>query len=510
MDLSSNQVSGTIPTALLAASPGIGSLSLYLDYNTLTGSIPSTLLQSSVFPALTLSLAFNSLTGAFPTDLLHGLPSTSTFLNLTLDNNNLGGSLAHDALVPTISSSGSPIMDLTLSLVNTGLIGSFPNHALTSLRVCTLNLGRNSLIGTPNLSNLTSSPNLVRLNLVIPRNRLVGTLAIPTASIPSLSLSLIATANDFTALSIPESAFGFVTDLDVSSMPSMTGTVPNSFLGSTSTVKTFNASGTALSGNLVNLHADSITSVDLSNSNIDLCTSVSSIWASEALQTCSLRSSSAVGCPQYFPSICFDSVAPSSPSSISCPNATRPSPAFVCVNGVWTLYGDANNGTLTIPSGATTTIIHGNLGASQVIIQSPGSIVVVSGCANNLTSITIELTQEDLKKLGSKALQTLLIYANDNSSCEPIVDISLNTDVKDKGCRRVKASLVTSQGTVSGLFTIDSSRCNRWWIILVSVIAAAVVIAVIIFVALVIFVPKVRVAVRPYSNRKPGTDQQLK
>lgn len=196
----------------------------------------------------------------------------------------------------------------------------------------------------------------------------------------------------------------------------------------------------------------------------------------------------------------------SSPSS--CTIATPPPPGFICVGNTWISNSSINTPTLTVPGGSVHVVINGSLSTSTIIFGGLNSSLTINGCANNLTSVTIQVSDDDLKKFGSKEkLLQLISYASSNSSCRSLTTTQLSVSVIGKSCRSLKVTKVSSDGSLSGLFKLDSSRCNTWWIVLVSVLGGVIVLGVILVVLLAIFVPSVRKTIRPFSSRnrpEPG------
>ena len=127
---------------------------------------------------------------------------------------------------------------------------------------------------------------------------------------------------------------------------------------------------------------------------------------------------------------------------------------------------------------------------------------MIGGCSTNLSTIVIELSPEEVKQLQStKSLQTFLTLSNLSVECSSsLEDVTLSTQVPD-GCRKVETKkVVTDNGkTLGAYFTVDSSGCNRWWIILVSVIAALVVLGVV--AAIVVRVVWLKKREERYSSR---------
>lgn len=484
---------GSIPSSLLNATATYA-LNLYLDNCNLESYVPSNLLSTSTFRQPVISLASNHLIGPFPEDLLRGIPDSLTTIKVILDNNPIGGQLTSSAFEVTFDFGSASLTDCHISLVNTSLSGPIPSNLARSTTY-ELHLGHNSFTELDLASMIRSISGLI---LNIQSNDIAGDLVVPAPS-TIRSLQLRASKNLFSSLSVDDEAYKYLEILDVANIPALSGRLPVEIMFS-STLMVFNASNTSLTGTASFLSSDlnSAAELDLANTKIDFCSADSNVLVAKVLSSCSLDFTSAVGCPHLYPSICFKKT---DFSTNSCPISTRPSPAFVCVNGVWTFFGNTGNGTLVIPGSGSTTVVQGNLGATEVVLQSATSTLVIYGCANNLTSITISLTQEELKALGSNWNQTLITLAGNSSSCKALDNISIN--VNTEGCRKIMVkSSQGSQASFSALFTIDSSRCNRWWIILVSVICGVVVLAAIIFALLVAFVPKVRATVRPYSTRK--------
>ena len=193
------------------------------------------------------------------------------------------------------------------------------------------------------------------------------------------------------------------------------------------------------------------------------------------------------------------------PESFGCPG-TPPSPQFTCVNGSWTFKGNLSiNTTLVIPPNSNINITGSLTSNSSIVFNGLGSNITVGGCLsigkNGSSHVEIELTQDDLETIrrkGGKLTQTLI---SSDGSCNNLDLVQLNSVVKGSSCRDLKVEKSVSNGQLSALFTVNTSRCNTWWIILASVLASAVVIFCVVMIILVLFVPSVRECLRPYSKR---------
>ena len=196
-----------------------------------------------------------------------------------------------------------------------------------------------------------------------------------------------------------------------------------------------------------------------------------------------------------------DTPTSGTPVAAGCPQNTRPSADFVCINGVWTAPSTVSTPTLNIPSGAGTVFVVGNLSSPSVVIHGIGSTIVVNGSVGALTTITIEFDSNQASNLGGQKVLQILVNTSGSSSPSDLSLVNVNTKVTS-GCRKVKAEKVTFDGgkTLGAYMSVDSSGCNTWWIILVSVVVAVIVVAAVVLVLLAVFYKPFRLKIRPYSG----------
>lgn len=530
LNISDNAITGTIPSDVwlgkLVPTGSSTKVTLIASHNNLVGNLSSDLLTTPYFiDAFDVDLSYNSLSGDFPEKLFSG--ANAGILSLSLNNNKFNGTLPNDFF----SSVSADISSLTVDLSNNPMSGGldesiFSTNMATSstlflrARNCSLsgqisssiiannvntlhvNLGNNRFTGEIDLSGLLKGVGLT-LQLLLDDNLLSGTLSLPNAS--SASLFLNVSGNAFTDLALNASFADYAVELDISNMPGLVGTLPANILGSS--IVYLDASNTSISGEVPGVNLAGVKTVQtliLHDTNINFCpTSTVLPWANDALAVCSFGENAAVGCRSSYPSMCFPKpLSPPAPST--CSKATQPNSDFQCVNGVWVYYGTVSTGSLTIPAGASQTIINGSLITTTLVFEDSTSTIYVTDCVYNLTTISIELTEEEIKKLRPGTLQLLLSYGGGNASCGDLSTVNVQATLKGSGCHKVSAKTVAAQGTLSALFSVSSSDCNRWWIILVSVIAGIIVIALIILILLIIFVPKVRYVFRPYARPREG------
>lgn len=511
---SNNALSGTFPSTFFPASKFSSELStiiVLVSNNRLTGSLYNNLfdLRDSIaaitlsIPTISVDLQDNLLSGALPPLLFSSLNWTST---QTAQFNFARNRFTQD-LPTTIFRAGSStawLREFKLSFEgNRALNGTVPATFLESL--ITSDISAQNITGSINCAN----------------TGLTGQLRLPNSGLRSqfLFLDLDTSNSNFTSLSMSEHAVIGLKSLDLSHNPHLAGTVPDSFFSTISNIERLRFTNTSISGDMPRLDllpAPRLTELQLSSTNIDFCGLNRGAW-NHPINTCYLLRTSAGGCPELWPS-CSSSHPPSptppptnplapplSPVSPQCAAATRPSPDFICDNGVWKFTGSINTPTFLIPSGSTETIVVGNVTSPNIIINGFGSTLVIQqGCASNLSSIIVQLTKDDLKKIGKTKSQLLLSIDGNNSTCsfDDLFNVTVSLKLSDgTSCRKAKVSKVQSNGQISALFNVDQSACRTWWIILVSVVAAIVVLAVTVLVLLVIFVPSVRYFVRPYSKR---------
>ena len=330
--LSSNAISGTIPSDIIETTIPMLVVAVSLDNNALTGTISPNILSNTSSSYISLIFHSNKLTG------LPLLPTSVTgvisHIYLDMSSNNLGVSLP-DGFFTSYHASGDRLVELVLT--NCSLIGPIPtiprgvsatldNNRLTSYSVedtvATASLGssfRDTYISIQNnllegSLNLTSSNSSSWLYLKLRNNRLN---------------ELIVSAN-----------VSYLLRLDIGENPDMAGTIPSVFFQNSSKLVTLLAENTKLSGEfprISNTLNSAMEDLDLSGTDIDFCGDGRQAWNSSRLTFCDLTSTNATQCAQYYPSRCFvvgpnpaapPTTAPSSPSpsSPTTPGTTAPTP----------------------------------------------------------------------------------------------------------------------------------------------------------------------------------------
>lgn len=552
--MSSNHLTGTIPATLYQdGSQNCLTLGFKVDRNSLSGTVPSEVFDPFLFPAddadapsySTVVLSNNNFTGSIPTSIIcpaysnrsllsivadvssnnftGTIPSapfttcnlTSTIVaNWTFSNNQLTGDLPQALMMP----SSTPVIAYWLFDASSNpLSGTIPDGFLNSLQV-------------PSSPTPVASAATVSMAIRLINTSITGALTLPDLSSrlavqPNFRLALSVDNSALTSVTFDSSAGNYLAQFLAPNSHQMTGTVPSTLFSSTGIIQAFDVSNSSMSGilpDIGSLTPPRLRRLLLENTIVDFCSGTRTVWTSSTLVSCDLLLTNASYCPELYPSICTVTPLPpttpqlvipqeapqlvpqavpqshptaSSASPSSCQEFTRPSSEFICIDGIWTSTGSVNTTVLTIPSGATVTIVNGNLSTTSVVINGIGSTILVTGCISNLTTVTLVLTPADLDKIGKSIRQQLI-----NSTCSiDLGAVNLVTSVQGSTCKRVEVNKITSGFTMSALLTISSSRCNLWWIILVSVIGGLIIIGAI--VAVLVYTRVVRKRNAKWSKR---------
>ena len=472
-------------------------------------------------------------------------------VHLDLSNNKLVNGLSQ--VGPSASYSSLKILDLSDNLLQ----GTIPNDFWSFFpNLEDVSLARN---GLSSYTALPSTSKLIKLNLaenlMTAFNPPFDSAAVEYFNLQDINFSSQrGTLQPFTAMLsfelIPNSV-----RIDISGNPMLTGSLPDLLLGRTTTLRFFNANGCGFTGTLPfalnvasfdlrlkgnpiggtfpsSYHTYDWSYLDLSDTDVDFCSNLP-----PALTACNVTSPQVCSCADSWAACTTGCLAPNgavpltatpeattapietspppvegttppttSPQTIPTPvtpTCPPPPPGFSCIGGKLVANASIDTPSLTIPGGSTVEI-NGNLSTTILVFKGLGSTISLSGCANISEGITITFTESDVEKLGESgnktSIQTLL-YQDPSLNCTSLKTVSLSTRQEKSGCKKVKSVKSANDSTFGAVFTLDSSSCNVWWIVLVSVLGGVILIG-LVFGLLVAFVPRVRDCVRPYSKRK--------
>lgn len=537
LDLSNNQMSGLLPSSLFPAGMttlggGSSYINITLSNNRFSGTIPDSLLTAGLtgnvtFNSFVLMLDSNKLSGPIPQTLLYA-PSAKKreYLSESLqDGLNRDGdesselmsfisdrsfSEAQDAAAFAIGAASTMIIKLDSNeltgAVPIGLFSTFGSeHSTVSYSAAiTLSASQNLINGLPSdlLDGFLINSAVYSYTLNFSGNYI--TQGLPASCDSTIPTSMDLSNNQLYG-SIPTTwPSCHFTVIDISNNTNINGSIPPTLF---TYMTSFSAAKTSLVGPVPTVALPTGFSVDLSFSTLDLCAepSVSSLQAITG--KCSLNGTSACNCSSsYVGTTCtvdFCSAPLPSASPVSCPESTRPTLEFQCVDGIWTA-SSTNATTLVIPAGAGIVVISGNLTSTSIVMQGTGNTVQVGGCASNLTSIEIQLEAAELAALKNSKTIHVLITTGSDSCASDLNSVSVNSKVRS-GCKKVKTTKVVSEGgsNLGALFALDTSGCNTWWIILVSVICGLILLVIIAVILLAVFYKPFRVKIRPFSARQP-------
>lgn len=504
LDFSYNSIEGPLPEGWLAGLASSATLRIMLDFsnNLIGGPFPTNLFDSGEslpkMSVLDVDLTSNAIESLPPVLFPAGTSNLLSIFELNLDSNRISGPLSGSffSRIPMIAPSikvtlnhnptliseipasffelpTGPSALLTFSADNCSLTGTLPrlfNGVPYNLNIA---LPRNQLHGSFNLSELVvSAGRTTSVTIDLTSNRLNGSFIFDHSSAsPFMDINIFASSNNLSHLFINSSSVFLLKRLDVKDNLYLTGELPSTLFNHD--VQSFFAANTALSGNMPetpSTGSNALLSLSLANTSIDFCSPPDrNPFLAPNLELCNLIASNIEECRSKYPSACLRTASPPPSAPAPCNPKTRPSLLFACVAGSWTLYSSLTNSTFVIPSGASETVVQGNITSSTIVFGSAGSTLVVSGCLNNLTVVTIELTPSEIEKLKSQSTQLLISYNGSDPSCSDLSSVEVDVKLEGSSCRRVSAQSSISSGQLSALFSVDSSRCNTWWIILVSV-----------------------------------------
>ena len=250
---------------------------------------------------------------------------------------------------------------------------------------------------------------------------------------------------------------------------------------------------------------------------IDACASTANANTSEVLfprtlSNCTLMNTTADSCDWAYPKNCLvrpypdpsaqapvtepvfepSTTAPTAATTpvtapMTCP-MPPPGPTFSCIGNRWVSDTSVTSPVITFPP-ASTTVINGDLNTSSIVIVSIGTTINVTGCVvsseGSSPPITLTLTRQDLEKIlkNGGTLTSLLIQQS--PSCGSLATSVLSVDTKSiDSCRTIKVDKIASSSGLSAVLTVNSSKCNVWWIVLVSVLFVVAIVAVIVIMVL--------------------------
>jgi hypothetical protein len=178
-------------------------------------------------------------------------------------------------------------------------------------------------------------------------------------------------------------------------------------------------------------------------------------------------------------------------------SGSPPKPGFVCSEAKWVYVGTVIVDRSVTPGGAAIvitqpTVVLGNISipAGQIIeiqlsdamFDDPNTpILNVTGCFSENAQVRYSIDDQTWKnRRGSINGRTILAVESACQMAAAGTQIAQEVTIP-KDCRRSSAS---AEGTdrpfsrfgLQSTFTVDSSRCTKWWMVLLSVLAAVLIV----------------------------------
>lgn len=212
-------------------------------------------------------------------------------------------------------------------------------------------------------------------------------------------------------------------------------------------------------------------------------------WATHCLQLDEVCKSSPPSSP----------ASPVSPPAVSsCSRSDLAPPGAFCAYGKWYISASSLPPDLKLE---TPIIIFGGGTISSVtvtnVFQSADSMITSLDCTT-VNHITVDLSNEDTEKLqgDAKAVATLLRSSCSTSSTRLTI-IKVKTD---RACQKVKNVRDDSKNYLTVTFTVQSSNCDRWWIILVSVLCGVILLVLIALIIILLLPSRYRAKLQPFHK----------
>lgn len=232
----------------------------------------------------------------------------------------------------------------------------------------------------------------------------------------------------------------------------------------------------------------------------DFCNTAYGAWNFRVSETCDLTNTNANECPEKYPTSCRIT-----PLANPC-TSPRPSPEFRCLEGSWTTTRPITSELITVAPNSQV-VINGSHSPPSIELGGLNSSIFVSGCLQNLKRVTFDLAPSDIDKIirdGNRFLTGNIL----TTDCDVPVQInSITPAVRKTGkkrCEKINVSWKRSSDSksLSAFFSVNSTPCMTWWIILASVLCGLLLITVIVLVLVFTLNRSARECIRPHSRKR--------
>ena len=200
--------------------------------------------------------------------------------------------------------------------------------------------------------------------------------------------------------------------------------------------------------------------------------------------------------------------AATAPVAVNCvPTTHLPADAY-CENGVYRTSPQSfidyiNNGTSAIidaPMFITGDVSLSSVTLGNVFRLANGIAMLSSNSCISVSTVSVSMSPGDIDKItSSKSTSALLIQ----SSCSPDTSSLVVTGSKPKkSCQRLNTVPKNTPNSLQASFTLSSSKCDLWWIVLVSVLGGVLVLVAVTVVVVLLLPDEYRRKIQPFYKAK--------
>ena len=211
-----------------------------------------------------------------------------------------------------------------------------------------------------------------------------------------------------------------------------------------------------------------------------------------------------------------DIPVPVVPSNPNCPQTTNIPSGSVCANGVYLTSSQSfidyiANGTSSKPAvvGAPIVITGGNVSLPEITVANvlrlaPGVAMISSNSCVSISTVSVSLSKDDIDQIDSaKSASALLIQSSCSQQGTNILAVGASPK---KSCQKTKVTPKSTANSLQATFTLSSSKCNVWWIVLVSVLGGILILLIVAIVVIRSLPEHHRRRIQPFYKTKDTSD----
>jgi hypothetical protein len=188
---------------------------------------------------------------------------------------------------------------------------------------------------------------------------------------------------------------------------------------------------------------------------------------------------------------------PTSPSSFDC-QGPPPTSTSACQDGIWIIPSSSipvdGLGTISTP-----VVIEGDVSLGKVVIiitANSGRPSISSTDCLQVETIDVDLSEQDISDIEKEESRRVNLL---QSGCDTNPQLNIIGDKPSKGCKKLETTEERTPHSLSAVFEVNSSRCNLWWIILVSVLGGVALLVALLLLILKLS-PSCQTKVQPFHH----------